>query len=223
MKITVICDHCGAKLSVDAAYAGKTGKCPKCKEEIKVPPVQDPQTNGDAELSCPKCGKPYMEGQSFCDHCGRPLEAKTVRKKIKRVSSKYARKHAKETMKSLLMVRLVIIGVALLNFIGAFMVYNEISEVLGDQPIPPLGYALISSPVIIGMIYLGLFFWAKGNPFGATLTALIIFITFQMVNFAIEPSTLAQGVYIKGFILAALIGGVYSGLSYRRYRAKGVV
>lgn len=37
------CPHCGAKLQVSDAHAGKKGRCPRCRGEIAVPPISAPQ------------------------------------------------------------------------------------------------------------------------------------------------------------------------------------
>lgn len=37
MKISVICESCGQRLSVPEALAGRQGKCPQCRYPIKIP------------------------------------------------------------------------------------------------------------------------------------------------------------------------------------------
>ena len=38
------CTHCGRKLSVPEAQAGRTGRCPQCKEALTIPgPSAEPQ------------------------------------------------------------------------------------------------------------------------------------------------------------------------------------
>jgi DNA-directed RNA polymerase subunit RPC12/RpoP len=38
-----LCSHCGAKLKVPQAHAGKTGRCPHCQGKITVPPMPVPE------------------------------------------------------------------------------------------------------------------------------------------------------------------------------------
>ncbi|MCX5646969.1 MAG: hypothetical protein NTZ17_20160 [Phycisphaerae bacterium] len=37
------CQHCGAKLQVSEAHAGKKGRCPRCTNALAVPPVPEPE------------------------------------------------------------------------------------------------------------------------------------------------------------------------------------
>ena len=67
----------------------------------------------------------------------------------------------------------------------------------------------------------GLFFWAKTNPFGASLTALIIYVTGMIVGAALDPATLAQGWLIKILVIAALVSGVRSGIAYAKLKGAG--
>ena len=37
------CQHCGAKLQISPAHAGKEGLCPRCKNKLTVPPAPEPE------------------------------------------------------------------------------------------------------------------------------------------------------------------------------------
>jgi hypothetical protein len=37
------CPHCGGKLQVSEAHAGKEGPCPRCKNKLQVPPAPEPE------------------------------------------------------------------------------------------------------------------------------------------------------------------------------------
>jgi hypothetical protein len=58
--------------------------------------------------------------------------------------------------------------------------------------------------IALALFYLGMWFWAKRNVRAATLVALLTFITVIVVNAAIDPKTLAQGVIVKILFIAAL-------------------
>jgi uncharacterized RDD family membrane protein YckC len=40
MKIQFRCGQCGASVQVDDSHAGKTGKCPKCAQPVKIPSAE---------------------------------------------------------------------------------------------------------------------------------------------------------------------------------------
>lgn len=112
--------------------------------------------------------------------------------------------------------------VAVLTFIGGafqWYVFRAAFEALEFDPDPEAAAyvkMLLAVPFIVGFVYLGLFFWAKTNPFGATLTALIIFVTNILLSAAIDPSTVAKGMILKVIIIFALLSGVRSGLAFKR-------
>ena len=112
--------------------------------------------------------------------------------------------------------------VAVLTFIAGVLQWHMFgSAVEGIEFDPDPGAAayigmLLAIPFIVGFVYLGLYFWAKTNPFGATLTALVIFLTNILVSAAIEPSTIVGGLILKIYIGFALVSGVRSGLAFKR-------
>ena len=74
-KIAFKCSSCGHSLSVDAAYAGKKCKCPRCSKVILIPAAEaaEPASAGSAE-GCPGCGRPVAPGQVICVNCGLNLK-----------------------------------------------------------------------------------------------------------------------------------------------------
>ena len=76
--IDVECIFCGAMLKAPETAIGKTGKCNKCFNEIKIfekeprpenilPSVQ---SRSKTDLFCSSCGSPSEEGSRFCSNCG---------------------------------------------------------------------------------------------------------------------------------------------------------
>jgi hypothetical protein len=63
---------------------------------------------------------------------------------------------------------------------------------------------LLAVNIGLAAFYLGMWFWAKRNARAATVTALLMFITVIVVNAAVDPKTLAQGIIVKIFFIAAL-------------------
>lgn len=79
--------------------------------------------------------------------------------------------------------------------------------------------AVTLSFVIAGalcLVHIGLWWWAKTAPFAAAVVALVMFVTLQLVQAVIDPSSLTSGIIIKGFFLVALIQAVMAGLEVQR-------
>ncbi len=112
MPIKVTCSACGVTLSTPDSSAGKTGKCPKCGHQLKIPPAkveeevleaEDALLGGltEEELSagevsqdqrrpCPACGELIVRGAVKCRYCGEIFDAdlkKKEQKKLKKAAA----------------------------------------------------------------------------------------------------------------------------------------
>lgn len=68
----------------------------------------------------------------------------------------------------------------------------------------------------LALLYLGLWGWAKRNPLGAAVTALMLFVTTIAVNMVLDPKTIAQGVFVKVFFTIALVKAISAGYEARK-------
>src|SRR5262245_332345 len=71
MPIAVICPGCHSRFTVPEKFAGKEGPCPKCKQNIKIPKLEEQVVIHAPE---PEKGK---------DKLGRPLLKPTAREVAK--------------------------------------------------------------------------------------------------------------------------------------------
>jgi len=67
----------------------------------------------------------------------------------------------------------------------------------------------------LGGIMLGLYFWAKKNPFAAIVTALCIYLSVIVLNAIIDPLTIFDGIIVKLIAIPALINGVRVSINTR--------
>jgi len=74
---------------------------------------------------------------------------------------------------------------------------------------------MIYASYVLGFVFLGLWFWAKKNPFSAFLTALIVYIACHATAAIIDPHNIYRGILIKAVIVILLIGAVKSALKIR--------
>jgi hypothetical protein len=75
---------------------------------------------------------------------------------------------------------------------------------------------------VLGAAYIGLWWWAQTNPFVAALTALLMFLTSQVVGAMVEPESLLKGIVIKIVIVVALFSAVSAGHRERSYSRRRV-
>lgn len=81
---------CRQKIKVDDKHAGKSGKCPKCKQIIEIPlativDIEPQASDASYELKketkeCPCCGEDILETAKKCKHCGEWLVVSDERK-----------------------------------------------------------------------------------------------------------------------------------------------
>ncbi|MCC6969116.1 MAG: hypothetical protein IT434_02745 [Phycisphaerales bacterium] len=87
--------------------------------------------------------------------------------------------------------------------------------------------ARIYGPVIlaIGLVYLGLWLWARRSPLVASVVGFIVFLCIIGTAAVINPSTLTKFNPLKTVVLVVLGSAVYEGFQHRRIqrelRARG--
>ncbi len=85
------CSECGVKIAIKDEFAGKKGRCPKCKAVLTIPAAAAPPDPGEYDLAledgseaeargiatdaesrrkCPGCGVPMAEVLVVCPRCG---------------------------------------------------------------------------------------------------------------------------------------------------------
>ncbi|MEE2711870.1 MAG: hypothetical protein VX913_03765 [Planctomycetota bacterium] len=70
----------------------------------------------------------------------------------------------------------------------------------------------------LAAIFLGLFFWSRSSPLPAMITGLAVFLVLQVVNFVIDPATIAQGLLVKALAIVALVTGIKAALGQQASR-----
>jgi len=66
------------------------------------------------------------------------------------------------------------------------------------------------SSICVALLFLILTAWADRNPFGAILTAFIVYLTLNVVGIIDNPALLFRGILPKIFCIAAFVGGIRS-------------
>ena len=120
--------------------------------------------------------------------------------------------------------RIAILVVSALFFLSALIFYVFRGSHFAAL-VPSVKNTYISFDVILGLICIGLFFWAKKNVFAASMTAMILYIMEIAIWAAINPMPLLMtfgitGIAIRIAILFSLGSSLRFGLAYARYLKK---
>jgi hypothetical protein len=70
---------------------------------------------------------------------------------------------------------------------------------------------------VICVLYLGLAAWCSSNPFGAILTAFIVYLTLQLLFAIADPVTIVSGIIWKIMFIGAFIKGIRSASAARTF------
>jgi hypothetical protein len=194
-----------------------------------------------AAVACAKCGAALAAGERFCAACGTavpgsaesPIEA-------------YQRGERGKAMRRARIWLLVISLVTLVYGLGMYGLQSHDVDVQirmaekqmeGIDPVSrdtamkaQTGMTwqeaidhdrgqvtlLLYVNIALAVIYAGLWLWAKKNALAASLVALTLFVTVQVVNAVMDPKTLAQGIIVKVLFAVFLAKAIQAGYQDRR-------
>ncbi|MBL9212372.1 MAG: hypothetical protein JNL92_18065 [Opitutaceae bacterium] len=95
-----------------------------------------------------------------------------------------------------------ILALALIQFIGGLVMYAMmISKVPASDP---GAIGVLITTVGLAAIFFGLWVWGRQHPFPALLTALIVFVTFHLLDAVFDPLSLLRGILMKIVIIVGL-------------------
>ncbi|TET37279.1 MAG: zinc ribbon domain-containing protein [Planctomycetota bacterium] len=181
----------------------------------------------DQVTECPQCGAEIGAEEAFCGECGEQVaEARRPVRRARRkprLADRYARYGHEKNIQGGRTAILAAAGIEVFLVLVLLVLLTQLSDI----PIPAVQEALqtvlyiaIAIELVIVFIYVGLWFWAKSNPFAASVTALIIFGTLTLISVVLNPKIIFSVIgiillMIKGGIFIALIFGVKSALATR--------
>jgi hypothetical protein len=162
--------------------------------------------NRDSFAVCEHCNSINGPLSKYCSQCSFPIRGSEEEKASFQLTVSSRRRFFDDAMGKIKSARSAIFGLAALFFIfGLFMGFG-----MGD-------YATMIVNLVLCVIYLVLAAWCNQNPFGALLTAFIIYLTLIVINMLIDPATLFQGIIIKIVIIAWLAKGIRSAHEAKGY------
>lgn len=160
-------------------------------------------------MQCPQCQAAMPATERFCGDCGLDREAYLAGEALSGPALASARRW--------------ILAVAVLMSIGTLILYMQLGEHAAAQGISDfesLRLYAVAPVAALTLCFFGLWLWARKQPFAAAVVALALFVTLQVVNTILDPSTLVQGLIFKVIVTCVLIGAVRAGLQAQRVRAE---
>jgi hypothetical protein len=171
--------------------------------------------------TCRKCGRQAEEGQKFCEACGEPLRGGVAPRPAPGPGSPAPISHGKHIWNAriaILVVGLFTIALAIvfwLSFQGEIEKARAAGETLPGDVVTTKKLT-IGILAAMGLAYLGLFLWARRNPFAASLVALILFLTNMIADLSINPGFQVKLIVLNVIVIFLLFQGVRSGLARQK-------
>jgi hypothetical protein len=95
-----------------------------------------------------------------------------------------------------------ILAISILQFIGGLVMYGIGLSNSGANDAGPM--AILVTTMGLAAIFFGLWLWGRKSPFPALLTALIVFVSFHLLEAVLDPMSILRGIIMKAIILAGL-------------------
>lgn len=150
-------------------------------------------------LTCENCNAQVVSTVKFCNSCSFPVTGSEDDKRSFRLSIGSKKRQVKDALEKIKTCKTIIYILAGILFITGLVV----GFVQDD-------YASMIVNLCISLLYLILAAWSEKNPFGAILTAFIIYITLILINFFVDPATIFSGLLFKILFIGAFVKGVRS-------------
>ena len=197
-------------------------------------------------VRCPKCRTFVEKGKKYCEQCGAKIPTRADR--IRTMNRNRERQENLKNVNRGRVIMLVVAVFTLLAagigyFSGMSDVDRDIREadrafgamspaerdeqmkestgmtwqeaVDQDRGRVQLQAAIMT---VLAVIFLALWWWAQSNPFGAALSALLLYLTVTLVGAMVDPASLLKGIIIKGLIVVGLFSAVSAGYRERQRR-----
>lgn len=168
--------------------------------------MENPHDQTLESVVCENCKASNDWQKKFCSQCSFPIGGNEDEQRSFRLivsSRKRLLDDAKNKIKSAKTIIYVLAGI--------FVVFGLITGFAQDD------YYTMVVNLVLSLVFLILAAWSEKNPFGAILTAFIIYVTVHITNAFADPATIAQGIIIKIFFIAAFVKGIRSAQEAQAY------
>jgi uncharacterized membrane protein YiaA len=217
--------------------------CPECKTEQDFADGRCAACGAASAVRCPKCRGWVAKGEKFCSACGAkiPSRADRIRAAHRSKERQETQHNVNRGRRWMLVVAvLTLFGGVFSYFSGMSEVDKQLREAdtafSGMTPAErdarlkeELGMTWqevidhdrgmvtfqMAALVGLGVIFIGLWWWAQTNAFAAALIALLLYGTVMLVSALIDPASLLKGIVVKVVIMVALSSAVSAGYRQR--------
>jgi len=190
-------------------------------------------------LACPHCSSANNTGDAFCKACGMALPQPQNNPRIVGKDDTAATKagvslQADELQTQLKRSSSTLLVVAVIQTIASFLSYAITTS--GDNNFNDRHAAQMTMAImlIVAAIFWGLYFWSRRAPLAAAIVALVVYVSFWMLDLvsyfiiasrneaigANQTSPITSGIIVKIFIILLFIRAIKAGIKYRTLQSQ---
>lgn len=175
---------------------------------------------------CPHCSAPNANPGKFCASCGRalPSPVKVAPRVISGKAKVFAQSEAGQAMQIDELAKQAKSASQILIVLGALScTFGLLLTLVGlaadsnpreGEPTPQFTIVGITL-LVFSAIYFSLGAWAKSSPLPATITGLVLYTSFAVVDLISAPVAATPSLVVKVIIIAALARSVSAGVKHR--------
>lgn len=174
------------------------------------------------QIECPHCRAVNPPGAQFCGACGKALPSAEHGGPRVLTPQDLASIKAGQQLQSEELARQVkkasgaLLAVAVLQtFFGAVLLLMNQggASAIRNIPLTPAAFIGIFG---VGILFFGLYLWARRSPFPAAICGLVIFVTVHALDALADPRTILQGILVKIIVIVVLARAVSAGVKHRQ-------
>ncbi len=173
-------------------------------------------------IDCPHCSTANDPGSRFCESCGKALpDPRSAEPRVVSGSEIAASKTGKQVQSEALEAQArkaagALLVVAILQVIfGTIALYTAQGAVLGDPDLE-IDAIVIATVYGVGVLFFGLYLWARKNPLPAAIVGLVVFATLHLLDAVADPSSIGRGIIAKLIVVLILVKAIQAGIQHRR-------
>lgn len=156
------------------------------------------------EIKCENCFKMVAGDKKFCPTCSFPVggsDDDRLRFRANLANHQAMIKKAEEKVGTARTMIYVLAGIFFLAGIYQWMANDN--------------FELMIINLIVCLLYLVFASWSNSNPFGAILTAFLVYITVHVINAFENPASIGSGIILKVLSITLFVKGIQSAMEAR--------
>jgi hypothetical protein len=175
--------------------------------------------------SCPHCGSPNDAGATFCAACGKALPTFASGPRVVTADTAGASAGGRQLLADELKKKMKRSSVALLVVAIVLTIFGPVElmmekERLERQAGPGAVFVIPTLAYVITFGLAGGFFalwaWSRVQPFPASIVGLVLLVSIWGLAAVDDPSSIAKGIILKIFVIAALVKAIQAGAEHRK-------